>query len=67
MEAMKVKIKELEEKYNADIHLLPFLQLEISSTEIRKRIGKGQSVRYLVPDEVITYIEEKGLYKDEND
>ena len=67
MEAMKAKMKEVEEKYNADIHLLPFLQLEISSTEIRKRIGKGQSVRYLVPDEVITYIEEKGLYKDEND
>jgi len=36
--------------------------LEISSTEIRERIRKGKSIRYLVPDEVIAYIRKHKLY-----
>jgi len=59
---MKNKIEELRAQYQADIVLLPFLQLEISSTMIRERVAMGQNIRYLVPDEVISYIEEKGLY-----
>ena len=59
---MKNKIEELRAQYQADIVLLPFLQLEISSTMIRERVAMGQSIRYLVPDEVISYIEEKGFY-----
>ena len=59
---MTVKKAELEEKYNADIHLLPFLQLEISSTLVRERLTQKTSVKYLVPDNVIAYIKEKGLY-----
>ena len=62
---MQEKIEMLKRKYQADISLLPFLQLDISSTEIRKRISLGKSIRYLVPDCVIAYIEEKGLYQNE--
>lgn len=36
--------------------------LMISSTDIRKRISRHQSVRYLVPDLVAAYIVENGLY-----
>ena len=36
--------------------------IEISSTEIRERLANGQSVRYLVPDEVLAFIERKNLY-----
>jgi len=46
---------------------LPYLTLhrriEISSTEIRKRIANGQSIRYLVPDKVFELIERHSLYR----
>lgn len=64
-EQLQAKIRELTAKYQADIQLLPFLQLEISSTEIRRRVSRGQSIRYLVPDNVIAYIKDKGLYRHE--
>lgn len=35
----------------------------ISSTDVRRRIAKGRTVRYLVPDRVLHYIREKGLYQ----
>ncbi|MBE4908055.1 nicotinate-nucleotide adenylyltransferase [Bacillus luteolus] len=37
-------------------------QFEVSSSEIRSRIVKGQTTRYLLPEKVEQYIEEKNLY-----
>jgi len=37
--------------------------IDISSTMIRERLKKGLSVRYLMPDHVIDYINRKELYK----
>lgn len=37
--------------------------LEISSSEIRRRVRRGLSIRYLVPDPVERYIRKKGLYR----
>ena len=37
--------------------------IELSSTQIRERLAKGQSVRYYVPDDVLDYIEHKHLYR----
>lgn len=62
---MEEKKRWLEAQYRADIRLLPFPNLEISSTVLRERIRQGQSVRYLIPDPVITYIEEKHFYRGE--
>ena len=36
--------------------------IELSSTMVRKRLDKGLSVRYYVPDEVYQYIKLKNLY-----
>ncbi len=36
--------------------------LEISSTDIRKRIAAGKSIRYLVPEKVRKYILKKKMY-----
>jgi nicotinate-nucleotide adenylyltransferase len=36
--------------------------IEVSSSDIRERVRSGLSIRYLVPDRVIAYIEEKNLY-----
>jgi nicotinate-nucleotide adenylyltransferase len=40
-------------------------RLKLSATEIRERVAAGRSIRYLVPDAVIRYIEDHALYRDE--
>lgn len=37
--------------------------IELSSSEIRYRIALGRSVRFMVPEEVLDFIEDKSLYK----
>jgi nicotinate-nucleotide adenylyltransferase len=37
--------------------------LDISSTDIRRRVKSGRSIRFLVPDAVRRYIAEKELYR----
>ena len=39
-------------------------EVAISSTKIREMVKTGQSLRYILPEDVITYIEEEGLYLD---
>ncbi|XP_066889787.1 nicotinamide/nicotinic acid mononucleotide adenylyltransferase 3 isoform X2 [Kogia breviceps] len=51
------------QRYQDNIHLAREpVQNEISATYIRRALGQGQSVKYLLPDSVITYIKEHDLY-----
>jgi len=37
--------------------------IDVSSTELRERAIRGDSLRYFVPDAVLEYIEQQGLYR----
>ena len=45
------------------IDLIDTPLIDIASHEIRARVRDGQPVRYLIPDSVLEYIRENGLYR----
>lgn len=45
------------------IRLISIPTLDISSTDIRRRIKKGSSIKKLLPPAVYNYINKKGLYR----
>lgn len=56
-------IHNLQKNYGAIIKRVDIPLIEISSTDIRNRIKKGLSIKYLVPDKVEEFIINEGLYK----
>jgi nicotinate-nucleotide adenylyltransferase len=46
------------------VHRMEIPALAISASDIRARVARGASIRYLVPDGVARYIDEHGLYRD---
>ncbi len=61
-ERLTEQIAYLEEKYSIRIGLLSMPQMEISSTMIRKRLSQGKTVKYMVPDRVLSFISSHDLY-----
>ena len=53
----------LKQKYNMDVLYFSTVSLDISSTKIRQSIQKEETVRYLLPDNVLRYIKKKHLYE----
>ncbi|KAL1877321.1 hypothetical protein VTK73DRAFT_8774 [Phialemonium thermophilum] len=52
-------------KYEDNIWVISqVIQNDISSTKVRLFLKKDLSVRYLIPDPVVAYIEEHGLFQD---
>ena len=64
-EGLKKQIAYLTDKYQADIRILPANRMDISSTKIRQMIQEGKSVRYMLPDQVIRFIQKNHLYQQE--
>lgn len=56
------QIEYLTKKYDARILPLSMKEIPISSTDIRNRRKEKRSIRYLVPDKVIAYMDENRLY-----
>lgn len=64
-EGLEKQIIYLTDKYQADIKILPANRIDISSTKIRRMIREGKSVRYMLPDQVIRFIQKNHLYRQE--
>jgi len=60
---VKRMIRKLEDQYGADITIIETPLIDISSTNIRKRVAEGKSIRYLVPDAVEEFIYKNNLYR----
>ena len=52
----------LEDEFPLRYQIIDAPLITISSTDIRKRLAEGRSVRYMIPRAVEAYIADKGLY-----
>ncbi|MCX7197718.1 MAG: nicotinic acid mononucleotide adenylyltransferase, partial [Proteobacteria bacterium] len=57
----------LAEQPAGAIYLAPTSVLQISATRIRGLIAHGASARYLLPQPVLDYIHERGIYRQAED
>lgn len=62
-EELDAKIRDLSEKFNADIRKLSSPNVDVSSSMIRSWIAQGRSCRYYLPDEVAEYIRANRIYE----
>ncbi|MDS4041219.1 MAG: nicotinate-nucleotide adenylyltransferase [Candidatus Competibacter sp.] len=53
----------LRQKPFGGILFQPVTQLNISATQIRALLARGQSPRFLLPETVLTYIHDRALYR----
>ncbi|XP_060707952.1 nicotinamide/nicotinic acid mononucleotide adenylyltransferase 1 [Hemiscyllium ocellatum] len=50
-------------KFKENIHLVTeWIANDISATKVRRALRRGQSVKYVIPDSVIEYIQQHNLY-----
>ncbi|GAB4460498.1 MAG: nicotinate-nucleotide adenylyltransferase [Armatimonadaceae bacterium] len=54
----------LPDLWEERIRFIEMTELDISSTYLRERLRQGGSARYLLPRNVIDFIESQGLYRD---
>jgi nicotinate-nucleotide adenylyltransferase len=64
-ELRKVLSTSAVDKLIADV--VPSPRIDISATDVRNRVARGRSIRYLVPDAVAAYIRDAGLYRSSDD
>jgi len=57
------KLEQLPPEWRERIRILDAPLLEISGSEIRRRVAAGEPIRYLVPENVENYILRQGLYE----
>ena len=60
---LDAQMDHLRRTYSARVRNLYMPNIDISSTDIRDKMRHGMSVKYFLPDAVIDYINERGLYR----
>lgn len=55
--------REVDTSFGIDVEFIDMPGVDLSSTECRQRVRDGQPVRYLVPDAVAAFIEDRGMYR----
>ena len=61
-EDIAAQAKRLHDRYGLEYDVLAGPRFDLSSTDLRERIAEGASLRYLLPDRAVRYIEDHGLY-----
>lgn len=61
-DVLRRQIDHLHRKYQADIRLMDIPDLELSSSEIRRRVRQNLPIRFMVQDAVAEYIKAHQLY-----
>lgn len=61
--SMDRQIAYLADKYSARILRLHCMEMDVSSAQIRERLAEGEPVDGFLPPEVLSYINETGLYQ----
>lgn len=64
---LKALIGRLSAQYGTKIIEINNSEVEISSTDIKKRIREGKSIKYLLPENVEEYIYKNRLYREETE
>ena len=61
MDEAEAALERLGVHQRAEIVKMP--EIGFSSTGIRRRVAAGRPIRHLVPDAIVEFIDERGLYR----
>ena len=60
---LNTQIQFLSHKYKGHFTLLDTMNIDVSSHLVRQWVEEGKSLKYYVPDNVISYMKENGIYR----
>ena len=62
---LKEKFEYLKEKYHSGFYRLNTPNFSVSSRELRERIMRGTTIRYMLPPQAEQYIRDHALYRED--